>query len=209
MLKRPRKNTFISLDYYPYPFGSKPSRLYKTFLGSDPCGVPFESNPERVRIADPNGIRSIRSRVNASPSRSARIRSRVNGIVVSVKNTACSGNQNCFAFECFLITSKQQMRQEVYSGYGSMPKHFKTRMHCFEKFEWSHITFLQSKQLSSNAEQFSTACEETLHTRVSVSQQRHSLQIFRGERMFVVTTSFGSSKCNYNTLRFMSESNPS
>ena len=40
-------------------------RLHETFLVSDPNEIPFESDTVWVRIADPNGLQSVRSRVNA------------------------------------------------------------------------------------------------------------------------------------------------
>ena len=54
---------------FPYLFKPYPNRLHETFLGSDPNGTIFQSYPKRVRIADPNGIGSARSRVNAKPIR--------------------------------------------------------------------------------------------------------------------------------------------
>ena len=68
------KSILFSLDSYPYQFGSDlsdPSRLHETFLGSDPNGITFESDPIWVRIADPNGIGSVRSRVNATIKRAS------------------------------------------------------------------------------------------------------------------------------------------
>ena len=60
---------FNSVTSYPYQFGSDPTRLHETFLGSDPNGITFESDPVWVRIADPNGFGSVESRVNARPIR--------------------------------------------------------------------------------------------------------------------------------------------
>ena len=54
---------------YPYQFGSDPTRLHETFLGSDTNGITFESDPVWVRIADPNEFGSVESRVNARPIR--------------------------------------------------------------------------------------------------------------------------------------------
>ena len=58
---------FNCLTSYLYQFGSDPTRLRETFLGSDPNGITFESDPVWVRIADPNGFRSVESRENARP----------------------------------------------------------------------------------------------------------------------------------------------
>ena len=60
---------FNSVTSYPYQFGSDPTRLHETFLGSDPNGITFKSDPVWVRIADPNGFGSVESRVNARPIR--------------------------------------------------------------------------------------------------------------------------------------------
>ena len=60
---------FNRLTAYPYRSGSDPNRLHETFLGSDPNGINFESDPVCVRIADPNGFGSVKSRVNARPIR--------------------------------------------------------------------------------------------------------------------------------------------
>ena len=60
---------FNSVTSYPYQFGSDPTRLHETFLGSDPNGITFESDPVWVRIADPNEFGSVESRVNARPIR--------------------------------------------------------------------------------------------------------------------------------------------
>ena len=54
---------------YHNQFGSDPTRLHETFLGSHPNGITLESDPVWVRIADPNGFGSIESRVNARPIR--------------------------------------------------------------------------------------------------------------------------------------------
>ena len=54
---------------YPYQFGFDSTRLNKTFLGSDPYGITFESDPVWVWIADPNRFQSIESRVNGRPIR--------------------------------------------------------------------------------------------------------------------------------------------
>ena len=54
---------------YPYQFGSDPTRLHETFLGSDPHGITFESDPVWVRIADPNGLGSVESGIKARPIR--------------------------------------------------------------------------------------------------------------------------------------------
>ena len=59
----------LGLDFDPYPFGSHPTRLRETFSGSYPNGITFESDPIWVLIADPNGFRSVWSRVNARPIR--------------------------------------------------------------------------------------------------------------------------------------------
>ena len=58
---------FNRVTSYPYQFGFDPTRLHETFLGSDPNGIPIESDPVWVRIADPNGFGSVESRVNAMP----------------------------------------------------------------------------------------------------------------------------------------------
>ena len=63
---------FNGVTFYPYQFGSDPTRLHETFLGSDPNGITFESDPVWVRIADPNGFGSVESRVNARPARPIR-----------------------------------------------------------------------------------------------------------------------------------------
>ena len=60
---------FNRVTSYPYQFGSDPTRLHENFLGSDPNGITYESDPIRVRIADPNGFGSVESRVNARPIR--------------------------------------------------------------------------------------------------------------------------------------------
>ena len=60
---------FNRVTPYPYQFGSDPTRLHETFLGSDPNGITFESDPVLVRIADPDGFGSVESRVNARPIR--------------------------------------------------------------------------------------------------------------------------------------------
>ena len=60
---------FNRVTLYPYQFGSDPTRLHETFLGSDPNGITFESDPVWVRIVDPNGFGSVESRVNARPIR--------------------------------------------------------------------------------------------------------------------------------------------
>ena len=52
-----------------YLFGSDPTRLHETFLGLDPNGITFESDPVWVPIADPNGFGAVESRVNARPIR--------------------------------------------------------------------------------------------------------------------------------------------
>ena len=57
------------VTFYPYQFGSDPTRLHETFLGSDPNGITFESDPVWVRIADPNGFGSVEPCVNARPIR--------------------------------------------------------------------------------------------------------------------------------------------
>ena len=59
----------FGLNFDPYPFGSDPTRLHETFLGSDPNGITFESDLVWVRRADPNGFGSVESRVNARPIR--------------------------------------------------------------------------------------------------------------------------------------------
>ena len=46
-----------------------PTHLHVTFLGSDPNGITFESEPIWVWIADPNGFGSVESRVNVRPIR--------------------------------------------------------------------------------------------------------------------------------------------
>ena len=53
----------------PYKLGSDPIRSHETFLGSDPNGITFESDPVWVRIADPNGFGSVEFGVNARPIR--------------------------------------------------------------------------------------------------------------------------------------------
>ena len=60
---------FNRVTSYPYQFGSDPTRLHETYLGSDPNGIIFESDPVWVRIADPNGFGSVESHVNARPIR--------------------------------------------------------------------------------------------------------------------------------------------
>ena len=60
---------FNRVTSYSYQFGSDPARLHETFLGSDPNGITFESDPVWVRIADPNGFGSVESRVTARPIR--------------------------------------------------------------------------------------------------------------------------------------------
>ena len=60
---------FNGVTFYPYQFGSDPTRLHETFLGSDPNGITFESDPVWVRIADPNVFGSVESSVNARPIR--------------------------------------------------------------------------------------------------------------------------------------------
>ena len=52
-----------------YQFGSNPTRLHETFLGSDPNGITFEGDPAWIRIADPGGFGSVGSGVNARPIR--------------------------------------------------------------------------------------------------------------------------------------------
>ena len=60
---------FNGVTFYPYQLGSDPTRLHETFLGSDPNGITFESDPVWVRIADPNEFGSVESRANARPIR--------------------------------------------------------------------------------------------------------------------------------------------
>ena len=60
---------FNRVTSYPYQLGSDPTRLQETFLGSDPKGTTFESDPVWVRIADPNGIGSVEACVNTRPIR--------------------------------------------------------------------------------------------------------------------------------------------
>ena len=60
---------FNRVTSHPYQFGFDPTRLDETFLGSDPNGITFESDPVWVRIADPNGFESVESRVSARPIR--------------------------------------------------------------------------------------------------------------------------------------------
>ena len=65
-----RKNfQFNRVTSYPREFGSDPTRLHENFLGSDPNGITFESDPVRVRIADSNRLGSVESCVNARPIR--------------------------------------------------------------------------------------------------------------------------------------------
>ena len=56
---------FYRLTSNPYQFVSDPTRSHGTFLGSDPNGITFESDPIWVRIADPNVFGFVESRVNA------------------------------------------------------------------------------------------------------------------------------------------------
>ena len=60
---------FSRVISYPYQFGSDHTRLHETCLGSDPNGITLESDPVWVRIANPNGLGSVESRVNARPIR--------------------------------------------------------------------------------------------------------------------------------------------
>ena len=60
---------FNRVTSYWYQFGSDPTCLHETFLGSDPIGITFESDPVFARIADPNGFGSFESRVKVRPIR--------------------------------------------------------------------------------------------------------------------------------------------
>ena len=62
---------FYRVTFYPYKFGSIPNCLRETFLESVPNWMTFESDPVWVRIANPNGFRSVGSRANARPDLAA------------------------------------------------------------------------------------------------------------------------------------------
>ena len=54
---------------YSHHFGSAPIRLQDTVLRLEQDGITFEFNPVWVRVADPNGCRSVNRRVKAKPIR--------------------------------------------------------------------------------------------------------------------------------------------
>ena len=58
-----------SLNPIPPVYTREMGLCTRDFLGSDPNGITFESDPIWVRIADPNGFGSVESRVNARPIR--------------------------------------------------------------------------------------------------------------------------------------------
>ena len=60
---------FIRVTSYSNQFESDSICLHENFLGSDPNGITFESDPVWVRIADPKGLESFNSCVNARPFR--------------------------------------------------------------------------------------------------------------------------------------------